>query len=305
MTYTSAYGLGPGTTPQAIKWLIGLTCTTSIIAALLNPLFLYLFQIQGPNYLLSLSWDGLKSGYLWQPFTYLFVEEGILGLSFGLLITLFFQMYILWIMGSPLVERIGGYRFTVFYIVTGVLTGLLTIMAAPAFGQHPFLFGPGASIVAIWVVWTMMHPESELLVFFVLPVKAKWLLAIGLSALLLVNLSQSSPALFCFYLIAMLIGYFYGVLAWGLEGPFLWMQPVDQSLLSLKEKVRPTSSSFALDDQPKIIDLHTGKPLLEDEAFVDAMLTKISEKGEHSLSWNERRRLRKISENKQKDGSAQ
>lgn len=301
MTYTSAYSLGPGATPPSIRRLIAATCVFSIITALLNPLFLDFFQIQGPNYLFSLSWYGLKSGYLWQPLTYLLVEDGIQGLSFALLITLFFQMYVVWIMGTPLVERVGGYSFALFYFFSGIATGIVTILAAPAFGQYPFLMGPTASIIAIWVVWTMMHPDSELLFFFVVPIKAKWLLAGVFGALLLVNLSQGNITGLIFDLTAGVIGYAYGVIAYGMEGPFSWMLWVDHFLMHLKTKLTKKTSVFTQADDSKVIDIHTGKPFLDDEAFVDAMLDKISKKGEYALTWSERRRMRKISEKKHLD----
>lgn len=299
MTYTSAYSLGPGAPPASVRWLIILTCAMSIFCALLNPLFVQFFQVQGPNSFFSLSWYGLKSGYLWQPITYLFVEDGIQGLSFGLLITLFFQMYILWMMGSSLADRVGGYSFSLFYVLSGMIAGVVTVLAAPAFGQHPFMMGPTGSLLALWVVWTMMHPDSELLFFFLLPIKAKWLLAFVFSALVLVSLSQGNMTGLVFYFTSALIGYFYGVLAWGMSGPFGWTLGVDELLESLKAKISKKGwSSRAPSDSSKIIDIHTGKPFLDDEAFVDAMLAKISEKGERSLSWGERRRLRKISEKK-------
>lgn len=296
MAYTSAYGLGPGTTPFVIRWLIGITCILSICTAMLNPLFLNYLQIQGPNYLFSLSWYGLKSGYLWQPVTYLFVEEGFDGVSFNLLISLFFQMSIVWIMGSPLAERFGGYSFTVFYLLCGIISGLAAILTAPLFGLSPFFMGPGASVVAVLIAWTMMHPESELLLFFLVPVKAKWLLAGVFGALILVNLSQGNIPALIFYLTAGIFGYIYAVLCWNMESLFSWTRQFDDYLAVIKSKIWKENSSSTTFDQSKIIDLHTGKPFLDDEAFMDAMLTKISEKGEHTLTWSERRRLRKISE---------
>lgn len=298
MTYTSAYSFGPGNTPASIKLLITLTCLFSIGSSLLNPLFLEYLGIQGPNYLLSLSWFGLKSGYLWQPMTYLFVEDGYRGLTFGLLITLFFQMYIVWIMGTPLTEKIGAFSFWLFYLSCGAFVGLMSVLIGPAINQTPFFTGPAASIAALWVVWTMMNPSSELLFFFLVPIKAKQLLLYIFSAILLVNLSQGNLIGFVFYLMSGLFGYFYGVLAWGLQGPYRWMESIDDFLCKIKVKLHRKNVSYKIDETSKIIDIHTGKAFLNDDDFVEAMLTKISQKGEHSLTWTEKHRLNKISEKK-------
>lgn len=299
MTYTSAYALGPGKTPGAIAWIISLTCLMSFCAALLEPLFVYYFQISGPNTFFSLSWHGLKEGYLWQPVTYLFIEDGFQGVTFSLLIALFFQMYILWIMGTSLIERVGSSSFVWFYLFCGMLCGLATVLSAAPLGQHPLLTGPGGSIIALWVVWTMMHPESEVLLFFILPLKAKWLLAFVLGALLLVNLSQGNFVALLYYFTSAAAGHLYGVIAWGLEGPFSWSNGLDKAILHLKAKFSKKSAAtsvFSGVDTTKIIDINTGKPFLDDDLFVDTMLAKISQTGEDSLTWSERRRLRKISE---------
>jgi hypothetical protein len=48
----------------------------------------------------------------------------------------------------------------------------------------------------------------------------------------------------------------------------------------------------------KIFDFKTGKAILNDEAFMDACLKKISEYGREGLTFRERWRMRRISKRK-------
>ena len=144
----------------------------------------------------------------------------------------------------------------------------------------------------------MLHPESELLFFFILPIKAKWLLAGVLGALFLVNVSSLNLAalLLCFG--GVITAYLYGVMAWDLNSPYTFTAKLDGSLSKLSEKIRGASFKKVSNPLGKIIDFHTGKTIDTDEQFVDAMLDKISKTGEQSLTSSERRRLNNISEKK-------
>jgi hypothetical protein len=120
---------------------------------------------------------------------------------------------------------------------------------------------------------------------------------------LLVTLSQGDFPDLILYISAILFGYCYAAIAWGWSSPFEFTQPVDSALAALGLRLRPYLPKWAMpkykvEGKPKIIDMNTGKPLSDDDAFVDSMLVKISKQGEESLSWSERRRLKLISERK-------
>jgi hypothetical protein len=55
----------------------------------------------------------------WQPFTYLFLHATFWHL--------FFNMFALWMFGTPLERSWGGHRFLRYYLFTGVGAGLLNI----------------------------------------------------------------------------------------------------------------------------------------------------------------------------------
>src|SRR5689334_18048221 len=119
MSYTLSYGWGPDSNiPKNLGFLIGSIAIISILSALADGFFVYFTSMSGPQPLLSLSWNGLSHWYIWQPLSYLFVlTSGNAGLSLGFFIQLVFNLYILWVMGSTLIERIGEGPFFRFFFL--------------------------------------------------------------------------------------------------------------------------------------------------------------------------------------------
>ena len=296
MTYTtSKVRWGPEFTPTAIKKLILITVVATLVSSLLNPIFTRIFGIPGPEEWLSLSWWGISHYLMWQPVTYLFVQHtGYYGITLFFLIHLVFNMYIIWVMGTDILHRVGQNPFLRLYFICGVLAGLTALLTMSLTGQYSVLSGATPAILAILVVWSMFCPETELLIFFVFPVKAKWLIAGILGIIFLTNLSQGNLLSLSFYLSGAVYGYFYALLAWGLQSPFSVTHRFDGSISRFGQKL------LRFKPEGKIIDFKTGKSKMSDEQFVDAMLAKISKYGEDPLTWRERRRMQKISEEKKK-----
>lgn len=304
MTYlTQSYQIGPDHTPKAIFYLILTTTITSLLCALLNPLLVSLFSIPGPQEFLSLSWWGLNHFYLWQPLTYLFVQEsGVWGVSFYFLVGLFFNMYLLWVMGARIVELFGAKSFLVLYFCCGIVAGGAGILLMKLTQSFGILAGTTPSILGLFVVWTMLSPDAELLLFFLFPIKAKWLLAAILGSIGLIQLSNLDLIHLSFYFTGAVTGYFYGLFGYGLASPFNWMHSFDSALSHLGKRLHWKFLQKPKQQKSnKIFDIHTGEVLLDDDQFMDEMLAKIARRGEKSLTWRERRRMLLISERKMKD----
>jgi len=296
---------GPGFTPKTITWLILVTVIVSLLSAVTQTLMNQFGYYPGPQDIFSLSWWGFfTKGYIWQPITYLFVQGPIQnGITFSYLITLFFNMYLVWILGTHLVEIRGRGPFLRLYFISGILAGALSLLFIHLTGKYAVLAGAGPSVLALLTVWSMAFPETEIMLFFLIPMKAKWIIAGLFGAILLVTLTQGDFPDLVLYISAILFGYTYAAMAWGWPSPFEFTQPLDSRLAALGLRLRPYLPHWAMpkhkvEGKPNVIDMNTGKPLDDDDAFVDAMLAKISKQGENSLSWSERRRLNLISERK-------
>lgn len=283
--------LGPGHTPKAVSWLIILTSVISLLSALTNNLFVQFLQVTGPVELLGLSWRGLRLGYFWQPLTYQFVQDpGGYGIHFFYLISLLFNMYVLWVIGSMVFDRLGTLRFIILYLVTGALAGLAAVGMMSVVGNYSLLTGPSAALLGLLVVWTMFYPDSDLMLFFLFPIKLRWLLAGVLGAILIVYLSQLDAVSLTFYAVATLCGYLFGLICCGLTSPFAFTRRFDLFMIRMSNRFFGTTVS---NTKSKIVDIQS-----DDDAFVDAMLSKISKHGEKSLTSRERRRMQEISARK-------
>jgi len=305
--YTTSFG--PVATPKTIKRLIVAICVTAILSATVQELFDLFNLFPGPQHLLSLSWWGLNQWYLWEPFTFLFIQDstnGGLTLSFFLL--LFFNMYILWVIGTNVIQALSTAAFLRLYFIGGIGAAAITLLTMPLTGQYEMIAGATPALLTIVTVWAMAFPETEVLIFFLIPMKAKWIVS-GVSGILLLNaLTHWNLSYFVLYLSAIAIGYGYAAIAWGWGSPFPATRSFDDWLTKKGFVIRQRrprwpqrSKGPSNDKSDKIIDITFAQPIQDDDAFVDAMLTKISKYGESALTLSEKRRLQKISEKKMHD----
>lgn len=102
-------------------------------------------------------------GYFWNPFSFILIPKTF---SF---IWIFFSLMILHMMGSALEEHWGAFRYNLY-----VLLGIVFVVASGVvFPYHAF--SSYFLLTSIFLAFAYLHPEIELNIFFVLPVKMKWL----------------------------------------------------------------------------------------------------------------------------------
>lgn len=305
MRYTTTQiRLGPEQTPLCVKILIWLTAVSTLTTALLDNLFVHYFGLVPFSGYLGLSWAGIEHGYLWQLFTYFFISDsGGAGITFGLLVGLFFNLYLLWIFAPPIIERVGTYPFLRLYFGSGLFGGLGCLIVM-ALGLQQYVFtGLLPTLSTLFFVWAMLAPEAEIWLFFLISFKAKWLMAGLLGAIFLIDLSHGDLVSIANLFTALLFGYLYCIIAWDLKSPFEWARPFDERLSRATVWARHRLNNLPLrrkesSSKEKIIDISTGDILSDEELFMDNMLEKISKHGEQSLSWQERERMKKIAERK-------
>lgn len=306
MNYTTLSSWGPEKTPATIKNLIIITILGATLSAGAQGIFDLFNVFPGPQNLLSLSWWGLNHGYIWQPLSFLFIQDAPYGLSFFFFISLFFNMYLLWTIGSTVFQMLGKGPFLRLYLIGGATAGLLALLSMKLSGQYEMLTGITPSLLILFTIWSMAFPETEILLFFLIPIKIKWITVALISILLLISLSHLNISGFVLYFSAVLIGYCYAVIIHSWYSPFpqtlkfdMWLSKM-ATMLRQKIPFPKRKPQDVKTPNVKIVDI-SGKPLEDDDAFVDAMLVKISRKGEDSLTWSEKKRLKEISNKKMRD----
>jgi membrane associated rhomboid family serine protease len=119
--------------------------------------------------------DLMLHGEVWTLLTYPFVGLDLLGVAFASLSV--------WFFGSVIEEERGSRWLIEFFLVTtvggGLLASLLTVALAGRPGWIPFSGATGLwpFVLAVMIAFAYFNPDQTIRIYFVLPVKAKYLAA--------------------------------------------------------------------------------------------------------------------------------
>lgn len=156
----------------------------------------------------------LTQGYLWQPFTYLFVHSPS---SIGHVL---FNMLAVWMFGVELERRWGMRFFVKFYFVCGLGAAACTMLAALLpFDATRNLFytttiGASGAVYGLLMAWALIFPHREILFMFIFPLKARvFVLIVGAIAFLSALSAAGGPVASIAHLGGLLVGWLY------LQGP--------------------------------------------------------------------------------------
>lgn len=257
-------------TPKPLKALLLVTAGINLITALssgLSPSF-------SLHYYLGLSLNGIQNFYLWQLITYLFTQPDI-GISFASLFKIAFNIYILWFAAKSYIFKKGFGHFFSVYFLSGFFSAVIAILLMP-FSQTSLLTGNLTAIYGLLVCWITVSPRTNVILFFALPLKAANLVYAFLGINLFLDLASGNWLYAVSYGSAAIFGFFYGHL--------------------FPEK-RSNKQTYT---KAKIFDFKTGQAILNDDEFLEEMLSKISIHGKNSLTWREKWRLRLINKRRKK-----
>jgi membrane associated rhomboid family serine protease len=150
-------------------------------------------------------------GWVWQVFTYMFLH--------GSFWHLFFNMYALLLFGRALEQRWGKQRFFMFYIFTGVGAGIVTFIWN-LFG-NPYIptIGASGAIFGIMLAFGLEFPDTMLLLFFLIPIRARYAAFIfgGIELIMIITGSMQGIGHFT-HLAGLLFGYIFYI--WRIRGRF-------------------------------------------------------------------------------------
>ena len=149
----------------------------------------------------------------------------------------------------------------------------------------------------------MLFPEVQVLLFFTIPVKIKWLILGILGVNVFIDLSHGNFLHCAPYISSALLGYFYALLVWHQQSPFTKLHALEKKILYFMKKLQRNSPSY-YSGPSKIYDFKTGNPILSDEEFFEVCLAKIASQGKNSLSLTERWKMRRISKKKRRHESS-
>ncbi len=150
--------------------------------------------------------------FVWQVFTYPFINVGLFGLLFAALSV--------WFFGSTLEDELGSPWLGEFFLVSTVGGGILACLLAyplnlrvPGIDTHELASGLWPFSLALLLAFARFHADQELNFNFILRVKAKYIAAIYLLIYLAVALSSQRQFDAMLVLTNALCGWLFVVLA--------------------------------------------------------------------------------------------
>jgi membrane associated rhomboid family serine protease len=278
--------------PPVIKWLI-----------ILNAAVFVIFRWGGQMYTIDgvqlASWFDYYFGlmplghgfWFWQLITYQFIHADMIHILFNM----FFG---LWMFGMEVEHVLGSRKFLALYLTCGVVAGVSQLMLAPIlepssvvtdFGLGIPTIGASGAVFGVLVAFAMMFPDRYIFLYFLVPIKAKYfvaiLIAIGIWSVgghgAVANLAHLGGAVMGFFFVSYLAHRF----PWTMVDRVKWWvnarttpRTGEQYEEVLEAKVHDIKES-PMSEQ----DLHQKK--------IDEILDKISRGGYQSLSEDEKKIL--------------
>ena len=167
--------------PPGVKWLL-IVNTIIFVLTYLCPL-----QLQRQIMLvLALSAEAaVRNLFVWQLVTYMFLHAGITHVLFNMLT--------LWMFGIQLERDWGTRRFLKYYFYCGIAAGVCVLVVNILLGYWGVVtLGASGAIFGVLVAFGVMYPDQTVLMYFLFPIKAKYLVMIFVAVELLLTFGPNT-----------------------------------------------------------------------------------------------------------------
>ena len=197
--YRSRASLFNWSFPTGVKWLI-----ISNVAVYL--IYFFGSYLRGEPIFGSLELVPAQvvHGAVWQLATYLFLHD------LGSIWHILFNMLTLWMFGAPIEETWGTRRFVTYYFVCGIGAGICVVLVNLAFGNpYQRVIGASGAIYGLLLAFGMLFPNQTVLMSFLFPIKAKYMVMIFGAIAFLSSFQTGSTVSNLAHLGGMIFGFIY------------------------------------------------------------------------------------------------
>jgi membrane associated rhomboid family serine protease len=230
------------------------------------------------------------SFYPWQLITYQFMHGGFSHILFNL--------FALWMFGMEIENLWGSKKFTYFYLLCGTVAGLFQLFIAPllGLGGGPTIGASGA-IFGILIAFGMLFPDRPIYLYFLIPVKAKYLIGF-LIVLNILWLNEPGNVAYVAHLGGALSGFLFIMFDKSIDAPF------KRTLMNLRSNSSGSGFSNPFNDlterfrkkdtnieNAKFYDIDGKSDEGVSQEEIDRILDKISQSGYQNLSEREKKIL--------------
>jgi len=229
---------------------------------------------------------------VWQLITYQFMHGG-----FG---HIFFNMFALWMFGMEIENNWGSKKFLIFYLLCGVVAGLFQLFLTPLLGAGPAVtIGASGAVYGVLIGFALMFPDRPIYLYFLLPIKAKYLVGFLIILEFLLVDSAGSNVAHLAHLGGALAGFLFIMFDSTIDVPLKRSLNISSGYRSNQNFQNPFSGfadkfkqkSQNIEDA-KYYDINQKKDDKEvTQEEIDRILDKISQSGYQNLSEKEKKIL--------------
>ena len=176
--YYRPSGFGFSFFPPVIKNLLIINAAVFIVQTIFEKLMFggvpgwyYVNRYFALNPLVGLDQANQANNFqFWQLITYQFMHGGFTHLLFN--------MFMLWMFGMEVENIWGSKKFLIFYLICGIGAGIFQSVMPLIFGLDlaPTV-GASGSVFGVMIAFAMFFPDRYIYIYFLVPVKAKYLVA--------------------------------------------------------------------------------------------------------------------------------
>ena len=152
-------------------------------------------------YLAIFPYGLIKAGFFWTPLTYMFTHGGFTHILFNTIFLIF--------VGPAVEERMGAWEFLAFYLVSGILAGLISVFAYLFTGYAGPIVGASGALYAVMLAFATYNPRARFLIFFVIPIQAPYAIALFAAIDVISHIRGAGGVAHLTHLSGLLIGYLY------------------------------------------------------------------------------------------------
>lgn len=229
---------------------------------------------------------------IWQFLTYQFMH--------GDFTHILFNMFLLWMFGMELENIMGSKKFLIFYLLCGFGAGLFQIFLSPLFSESlaPTIGASGA-VFGVMIAFAMFFPDRYIFLYFLIPIKAKYLIAF---LVLIEFLSVNEPTLVAHlaHIGGAVTGFIFILMDRKYDFRFENLFRLLHKPKTYKSSARFRKPSFSKDiEEADFYDISSSKDEEEiTQEEIDRILDKISQSGYQNLTEREKKILFEASKKK-------
>ena len=227
---------------------------------------------------------------VWQLITYQFMHGGFSHILFN--------MFALWMFGSSIEDVFGSKKFLIFYLLAGVSAGLLHLFVSPLLGGAPAVtIGASGAVYGVLIAYALFFPDNLIFLYFLIPVKAKYLIGFLVVIEFLAVDSASSGVAHLAHLGGALFGFLYIMFD---KNSYVSLKNLFNRNFYYKSKPKrdiftnPFSRSSQIDNDVQdanYYDINKKDDFEVSQEEIDKILDKISQSGYQNLSDREKKIL--------------